>query len=66
MTLQEWADKYDEEIQHVMMFGAAGTYKSYYVYPPTNDARRDIFTLTDFKVSSVCGPVYWVRPVKKE
>lgn len=58
MTLIQWAERYGEM---VLRHGTTG---AMYVMPKNQAGRWDLFHLTDYRVSSVSGPVYWLVPAR--
>lgn len=59
MTLQEWSDKYG-----ILPTTATGTGAVTLATRVGSDAHRELYNLSDYKVSSVSGPVVWLVPVK--
>lgn len=59
MTLKEWSDKYG-----IAPTTATGTGAVTLATTVGTLAYRELYTLSDHKVSSVSGPVVWLVPVK--
>jgi len=57
MTLQEWSDKYGIQ-------PATGTGAVTLATTVGTLAHRELYTLNDYKVGDVAGPVVWLVPVK--
>lgn len=59
MTLQEWSDKYG-----ILPTTATGTGAVTLATTVGTLAYRELYTLSDYKVGDVAGPVVWLVPVK--
>lgn len=59
MTLKEWSDKYGIAPTTATETGAVTL-----ATRVGSDAHRELYTLSDYKVSSVTGPIAWLVPVK--
>lgn len=59
MTLQEWSDKYG-----ILPTTATGTGAVTLATRVGSDAHRELYALSDYKVSSVTGPIAWLVPIQ--
>lgn len=58
MTLNEWSSASKVKVETHTNSGAKFVHVEY-----DDPMRKELFHLTDFKVSSVSGPVHWLVPI---